>query len=38
LPFPADAMVAAPVSRRVNSVRNDGGGLLVPDADALVAA
>ena len=30
-PFPARGMVASPVSTRVNSVRNDDPGLLVPD-------
>jgi putative SOS response-associated peptidase YedK len=31
-PFAADAMRAAPASRRVNSVRNDDARLLLPDA------
>jgi putative SOS response-associated peptidase YedK len=35
-PYPAELMAAVPASTRVNSVRNDDSGLLVPD-DALVA-
>ena len=35
-PFPAELMVALPASTRVNSVRNDDSGLLLPD-DALAA-
>jgi putative SOS response-associated peptidase YedK len=35
-PYPADLMVALPASTRVNSVRNDDSGLLLPD-DALAA-
>jgi putative SOS response-associated peptidase YedK len=31
-PYPASGMVAFPASTRVNSVRNDDPGLLVPDA------
>jgi putative SOS response-associated peptidase YedK len=31
-PFPAHLMLAAPASDRVNSVRNDDPGLLLPDA------
>jgi putative SOS response-associated peptidase YedK len=30
-PYPASAMLALQVSTRVNSVRNDDPGLLVPD-------
>jgi putative SOS response-associated peptidase YedK len=36
LPYPAALMVAMPASTRVNSVRNDDSGLLLPD-DALAA-
>jgi len=32
VPYPAEAMVVAVASARVNSVRNDDPGLLVPDA------
>jgi putative SOS response-associated peptidase YedK len=35
-PYPAELMVALPASTRVNSVRNDDPGLLLPD-DALAA-
>src|SRR5262249_36995040 len=35
-PYPADLMLALPASTRVNSVRNDDSGLLLPD-DALAA-
>ncbi len=35
-PYPAELMVALPASSRVNSVRNDDSGLLLPD-DALAA-
>ena len=35
-PYPAELMVALPASTRVNSVRNDDSGLLLPD-DALAA-
>jgi putative SOS response-associated peptidase YedK len=35
-PYPADLMTAFPASSRVNSVRNDDSGLLLPD-DALAA-
>jgi putative SOS response-associated peptidase YedK len=35
-PYPADLMTAFPASTRVNSVRNDDSGLLLPD-DALAA-
>jgi putative SOS response-associated peptidase YedK len=35
-PYPADLMIALPASTRVNSVRNDDSGLLLPD-DALAA-
>jgi putative SOS response-associated peptidase YedK len=35
-PYPADLMTAFPASTRVNSVRNDDVGLLLPD-DALAA-
>ena len=35
-PYPAALMVALPASTRVNSVRNDDSGLLLPD-DALAA-
>jgi putative SOS response-associated peptidase YedK len=35
-PYPADLMTAFPASPRVNSVRNDDAGLLLPD-DALAA-
>jgi putative SOS response-associated peptidase YedK len=34
--YPAELMVALPASTRVNSVRNDDSGLLLPD-DALAA-
>ncbi len=37
-PFAAEAMVVAPASARVNSVRNDDPSLLVPDAEALALA
>ena len=30
-PYPAEAMVAAPASPLVNSVRNDDPGVLLPD-------
>ncbi len=30
-PYPADLMLALPASTRVNSVRNDDSGLLLPD-------
>ena len=35
-PYPAELMVALPASTRVNSVRNDDSGLLLPD-DVLAA-
>jgi putative SOS response-associated peptidase YedK len=35
-PYPAELMVALPASTRVNSVRNDDSGLLIPE-DALAA-
>jgi putative SOS response-associated peptidase YedK len=35
-PYPAELMLAMPASTRVNSVRNDDSGLLLPD-DLLVA-
>jgi len=35
-PYPAELMAALPASTRVNSVRNDDSGLLVPE-DALAA-
>jgi hypothetical protein len=35
-PYPAELMVAPPASTRMNSVRNDDSGLLLPD-DALAA-
>jgi putative SOS response-associated peptidase YedK len=35
-PYPAELMVALPTSTRVNSVRNDDSGLLLPD-DVLAA-
>jgi putative SOS response-associated peptidase YedK len=35
-PYPAELMIALPASTRVNSVRNDDSGLLLPD-DALAA-
>jgi putative SOS response-associated peptidase YedK len=35
-PYPAGLMVALPASTRVNSVRKDDPGLLLPD-DALAA-
>jgi len=35
-PYPAKLMVALPASTRVNSIRNDDSGLLVPE-DALAA-
>lgn len=35
-PYPAELMVALPASTRVNSVRNDDSGLLLPE-DALAA-
>jgi putative SOS response-associated peptidase YedK len=35
-PYPADLMTAFPASTRVNSVRNDDAGLLIPE-DALAA-
>jgi putative SOS response-associated peptidase YedK len=35
-PYPADLMLALPASTRVNSVRNDESGLLLPE-DALAA-
>ena len=36
VPYPAELMLALPASTRVNSVRNDDSGLLLPD-DALAA-
>jgi putative SOS response-associated peptidase YedK len=35
-PYPADLMLALPVSTRVDSVRNDDSGLLLPE-DVLAA-
>jgi len=35
-PYPAELMAALPASTRVNSVRNDDSGLLVPE-DVLAA-
>jgi putative SOS response-associated peptidase YedK len=35
-PYPAELMLALPASTRVNSVRNDDSGLLLPE-DALAA-
>jgi putative SOS response-associated peptidase YedK len=35
-PYPAELMVALPASTRVNSIRNDDSGLLLPE-DALAA-
>jgi putative SOS response-associated peptidase YedK len=35
-PYPADLMLARAASTRVNSVRNDDSGLLLPE-DALAA-
>ena len=36
-PYAAELMTALPASTRVNSVRNDDPGVLLPDADALAA-
>jgi putative SOS response-associated peptidase YedK len=35
-PYPAELMIALPASARVNSVRNDDSGLLLPE-DTLAA-